>query len=162
MPSLFCHHCLIKANKIFKTQPSLTFGTTQLVPSNPVNSLLILLKPHQNFAIALGMSSYKPLGSLKTLIAYVGTTWATAFIEISLPPLENILCCQLLILLSTLSLTSLKKLVLFLPIIDGRPKYFLYLETTFKLKMFFIVVIYPSDILPLKNFDDLSKLKICF
>lgn len=77
------------------------------------------------------MSSHEPLSSLNTLITYVGTAWATALISTSLPALENYLCCQFEILFNTLSLTSLKKL----QIIEERPKYFLYLDTTLSFNM---------------------------
>lgn len=86
--------------------------------------------------------------------------WAAVLMRTSLPPLENILFCQFKILFNTLSFTSLKKLGFFRPIIEGRPKYFSCLETTLRLKIPLIADICPSGILPVKNIEDLSKLKI--
>lgn len=86
-----------------------------------------------------------------------GTAWAAALIRISFSPLEKFLCCQHEILLRTLSLISLKNLVFFLPIIDGRSRYFSYLLTILSLKMSFIAAICPHALFLLKK----SKLKIC-
>ena len=55
---------------------------------------------------------------------------------------------------------SLKKLNFFLPIIEGRLKYFSYLETTLRLKMLLISDVILAGILLLKNMEDFSKLKI--
>lgn len=126
----------------------------KLVSSFPMDVMLVFLRSPQNFTMALWISLHKLLGSLEVLIVYACTTWATALMRISLHPLENILCCQLYILLRTLSLTSLKKLVFFLPIMDGRLRYFSCLDTTLSLKVSLIVVIRSFWIWPLNNIDD--------
>ena len=48
------------------------------------------LYPHQNLLIMPSISSQSPLGRRKQLIVYVGMAWATAFLRISLPPIDNI------------------------------------------------------------------------
>ena len=48
------------------------------------------LCPHQNLLIMPSISSQSPLGRRKQLIVYVGMAWATAFLRISLPPIDNI------------------------------------------------------------------------
>lgn len=98
------------------------------------------------------MSSHKLFGSLKVLIAYADTAWATALMRVSFPPVENILCWQLKILLKTFNLISLKKAVFFLPIMEGRSRYFSCLDTTFSLKMSLIAEIWPFGIFPLKHY----------
>lgn len=124
----------------------------KLVSSFPMDVMLVFLRSPQNFTMALWISLHKLLGSLEVM--YACTTWATALMRISLHPLENILCCQLDILLSTFSLTSLKKLVFLLPIMDGRLRYFSCLDTTLSLKVSLIVVIRSFWIWPLNNIDD--------
>lgn len=81
---------------------------------------------------------------------------ATALMRTSLPPLEKNLCCQFEILLNTLSFISLKKLFLFLSIIDGNAKYFAYLDTTLSWNKFLIAYTCPYEIFPLKNIEDFS------
>ena len=58
-------------------------------------------------------------------------------------------------------ITSLKKLIFFLPSMKGKPKYFSYLDTTFNWKILLIAEICSFVVLPLKNMEDFSKLKIC-
>lgn len=76
-------------------------------------SFFSFLLLHQNLAIACWMPSHSPVEILKTLIAYIGTTCATALISVSFPPLEKHFCCQLKILLWTFSFTTLKKFFIF-------------------------------------------------
>lgn len=45
--------------------------------------------PHWNLEITFWISSNKIVGSLKTLIVYVGTAWVVTLIKISLSSLEN-------------------------------------------------------------------------
>lgn len=112
--------------------------------------------PHQNLLIAFWISLQMLRGILKTLIAYLGMAWAIALISTSFPPQEKNLLCQLVSLLRTLNLMSLKKLIFLLPTIDGSPRYFSCFDTMFKLKMLLISSIYPWLMLMLKNIEDFS------
>lgn len=157
---LLSYQSLIKLAKSLNLRPPLPFAWHSLSHFAQWMLLCSLFTPHQKSATALWIFSHKVVRSLKTLIAYADTAWTTALIRIYLPPLEKNLLCELEILLKILNLISLKKLIFFLPTIEGNPKFFSCFNTIFSWKIYFIAFIYSAEVLPLKNMDDFLKLKI--
>ena len=114
--------------------------------------------PHQNLLIIPSISSHKPFGNWKQLMVYVGIAWATAFIRISLPPMERFFSFHPDNFLPTLSLISANTSFLDLPMIEGRPRYLLCRESYIGPKIFRVSFFFSSSILALKKTEDLSVL----
>lgn len=80
--------------------------------------------PHQNLSTMDVISSQRAFGKLKTLIVYIGTTWATVLMSISFLACESSFSFQSESLLFSPSVSCWNVLLLFFPTKDGRPKYF--------------------------------------
>lgn len=120
----FARSTKLKAFRSRNPKPPSFLGRHILSQLNQVILFLSLAWPHQNLQTKLVFSSHKALGSLKTLIVYVGTAWAIVLIKISLPALDNSFSFQLDNLLFNLSINWWKVFHLIFPTEDGRPKYF--------------------------------------
>ena len=68
-------------------------------------------------------SSQRFSGSLKQLMVYVGTAWATALMSTSLPTVDKSFSFHPDNLLATLDFSWAKEFVLDLPMREGRPRY---------------------------------------
>ena len=84
----FANNAWLKQAKSLNPSP-LIFAWHKLLQFAQWMPFCSFFDPHQNWAMALLMSSHTVMGILNTLIAWVSTAWATALIKISLPPLEN-------------------------------------------------------------------------
>lgn len=102
-----------------------------------MNVPMFFLPAPAKFCYCFWISIQRPNGGLKSLIAKAGIAWAIALMSTSFLPLEKNLLFQLKILFKTLSWISFKKLLFFLPTLEGSPTYFSCLDTTWSLKMFF-------------------------
>ena len=114
------------------------------------------LWPHQKFLIILSKSSHMVFGRRKQLIVYVGTACAIALIRTSLPPTERSFSFYPANFLLTFSLISAKTCDFDFPIKEGRPRYFLCLESCIGRSMLRISPFVAEGVFGLKKTEDLS------
>ena len=114
----------LKDFKSLNPIPPLSFGKhihSQLIQATFFSFLTC---PHQNCLTIPVISSHSPLGSLKQLIVYEGTAWATALVNTSFPALDKSFSFHPASLDSRFRLIFAKVFFLDLPIKEGRPRYY--------------------------------------
>ncbi|KAK9666149.1 hypothetical protein RND81_14G164200 [Saponaria officinalis] len=101
----FPKSAILKLWKSRKPLPPKFFSLHNLLQTIHSIFLFPLFEPHQNRDTRDLSSSQKLLGSLNTLIAYVGIDWAMTFIKTSLRTFESNFPCQFCNFLHSLSRT---------------------------------------------------------
>ena len=114
----------LKAFKSLNPMPPLSFRIHNFFHEIHAIFLSLSFCPHKKLLIMEFSSLQCVFGSLKQLIVYVGITWATALISISLPAFDNNFLFQLAICRPTWSLIRLKAFHFPLLINGGSPRYF--------------------------------------
>lgn len=125
-PSLLSKKSSVESAQFFEIEPTLKLWAAVFAPPYLMHFPLFLLLAHQKLAIRRLILSQRTLGSLKTLMAKVGITNATALRSTSFPPCDNTLPFQEWRHCQSLDLISEKDVLLDLPIIGERPKSFSY------------------------------------
>jgi hypothetical protein len=98
---------------------------------------------------------------LKTIIAYVGTAWATRLIKISLPPIHRSFSIQPLMHIVILSIRCLKQSLLSAPTKASKPRYLSLRDPLIISKDSHTSNFTSVSILPKKNILYLAAFKIC-
>lgn len=142
-PTLLCNQGLVKTRYVSESHSFSVFSTTHLLTFCPVHSFSIFLRSPPKSCHAYLDFIAQPYRNFKNTHCICRDSLSYGFHQYFLASTGKNLCCQLDILFKTLSLISLKKLVLFLLMIEGKPKYFSCLDTTVRSKIFFIAVICP-------------------
>ena len=107
-PNLLRQERVIKLTELSKAHSSFILWETQFIPTHPANFPLLSPIPPPKFLNQWFNFVYKPFGSLKHDMVYVGIAWITALMRISLPACDSNFSFQPFNFFQILSLIKLK------------------------------------------------------